>query len=123
MLASDGMWIDGGVRTPGRLARLLAGVARAPTVGTVLVHTGALQDPIATDVARALDSGIVRVVIDLAWVGSTAGWWRLRPWRRDPPRRDAAARLGWISALGLVDPQQWICTSPLPLVVTMARMR
>jgi hypothetical protein len=123
MLANDAMWIDGGVRTPGRLARLLAGVPRAPTMGATLVHTGALDRPIAQDVARALESDVVRVVIDLAWVGSSAGWWHLRPWRREPPRRDAALRLGWITGLGVTSPQQWVCTSPLPVVVTVAALR
>lgn len=117
------MWIDGGARTPGRLERLLAGVARAPAMGATLVHTGALDRPIAPDVERALASGIVRVVIDVAWISSTAAWWRLRPWRREPPRRDAAERLGWITGVGLVDPQQWVCTQPLPVLVTMARAR
>jgi hypothetical protein len=118
----DATWIAGGVRTPGRIERLLAGVARGPSIGTIVVHTGALHAAIAKELEHAIESGGVDVLIDVAWVAS-AGWWRLRPWRREPVRHDAAARLGWIAAHGLGDPQQWVCTDPLPIVVTMGRRR
>jgi hypothetical protein len=38
-------------------------------------------------------------------------------------RDDVAARLAWITGLGLGEPQQWVCTDPIAVVVTVAHAR
>ncbi|MBL8942243.1 MAG: hypothetical protein JNK45_03795 [Myxococcales bacterium] len=122
LLDDRSVWIDGGVAAPRALARLLASVPGAEaTPARTVVHTGPLHAAPADGLdalARAAD-----VVLDIAWVTATAGWMRLRPWRRAPMRDDVAARLGWITGLGLGAPQQWVCTHPLAVVVTVARAR
>lgn len=113
------VWIDGGVDPPRALARLLAAVRDAPgEPARTVVHTGPLH---AMPAAQLPELAMrAQVVLDVAWVAPTAGWIRLRPWRRAPMRDDVAARLAWITGLGLGDPQQWVCTDPIAVVVTVA---
>ena len=47
---------------------------------------------------------------------------RLWGWRREPARRAVAARLGTVLSLGLHAPQQWVCESPTPMLVTLATL-
>lgn len=120
LLDAGSVWIDGGVAAPRPLARLLAavpGVDGGPA--RTVIHTGPLHAPPADGVAE--HARAAEVVLDVAWVAPTAGWIRLRPWRRAPMRQDVAARLAWITALGLRQPQQWVCLDPLAVVVTVAR--
>jgi hypothetical protein len=123
VLAGGAVWIDGGPAPPRALARMLASLPRASQeAGRTLVHAGPLHVPPAPIDSRLIQHG-VEVVLDLAWVVATAGWTTLRPWRREPARRDVAARLEWLARHGMASPQQWTCTDPLAVVVTLGTAR
>ncbi|MBX7079207.1 MAG: hypothetical protein K1X88_08495, partial [Nannocystaceae bacterium] len=64
----------------------------------------------------------LELVVDLAWVSSWGARVRLWGWRREPARRAVAARLGTVLSLGLHAPQQWVCESPTPMLVTLATL-
>ncbi len=122
LIGERAIWIDGGVDPPRALARLLAAVPGPPDApARTVVHTGPLHAPPAAQLAELATRA--EVVLDVAWVAPTAGWIRLRPWRRAPMRDDVAARLAWITGLGLGEPQQWVCTDPIAVVVTVAHAR
>lgn len=124
LVAGGGGWLEHGASTPGRLARLLSELPRVTggaSIRGALVHTAPLHVPPPS--REGLPLGEIDVVVDLAWVAVTARWWRLRPWRRAPLRRDVTDRLAWIVGLGLVAPQQWTCSDPMAVVVTLGRRR
>ncbi len=122
LLAGGGAWVELRTPPPGALSRLLAAVPPpAADAITMLAHVGPLH--VRPAVAHKLEDRGIEVVVDVAWIAAAAGWITLRPWRRGPMRRDAADRMAWLGGLGLVEPQQWMCTDPLPVIVTMGRRR
>jgi hypothetical protein len=113
-----------GVDPPRALRRLLEGcapLAERDDAIDVLVHTGELWHPLPRPRIDALCDG--GVLLDLAWLGAWRSALRLRAWRRAPGQRAAADRLAALLALGLREPQQWICATGAAVVVTLALRR
>jgi len=113
-----------GVDPPRALRRLLQGcvpLGDDDDAIDLLVHTGELWQPLSSARVAALGDG--GVLLDLAWLGAWASAWRLRAWRRGPGQRAAADRIASVLALGLREPQQWICATGTALVVTLALRR
>lgn len=88
----------------------------------VVVHVGALHSRPTLDIDAITACG-AEVIVDLARVDRTVGWWSLRPWRLAPVRRDAVRRAAWLAELGFASPQQWVCRDPFAMVVTIGERR